>query len=362
MEELQLTLTPSRVDQRNHGIMLSNWRVGQTLNALVSDRMPSGGLLIKIGSQSFITSLDVPIQPGSRIKLEIQQIVPRLVLRLIDSDKVLGSSRTADSLINGALFNDGKGGLGNLNLLLKSLEAKFPSLSSSYGLSTSAIRGLLVNNFLVPGSVNASTVQAAFTLSGIFTEALWLSSRPGQGAQSSKTVLMILRQRITSALELGNLSSTERSALARLFSSVESAIASIAHQQIASIPQDDEKLKWTATLPLQQGEDLCEIDVDIERQSPRKDGGSPQWKLRLSLELQALGPVIVLIEMINDRLRIDFSVEESVNARMKEALPVLRNQLIKAGLQLDNLSSKAFESVSDDVAKMSGSSRLDISI
>jgi hypothetical protein len=104
LEELQLTLTPSRVDQRNHGIMLSNWRVGQTLNALVSDRMPSGGLLLKIGSQSFITSLDVPIQPGSRIKLEIQQIVPRLVLRLIDSDKVLGSSRTADSLINGALL------------------------------------------------------------------------------------------------------------------------------------------------------------------------------------------------------------------------------------------------------------------
>jgi hypothetical protein len=342
--------------------MLSNWRVGQTLNALVSDRMPSGGLLIKIGSQSFITSLDVPIQPGSRIKLEIQQIVPRLVLRLIDSDKVLGSSRTADSLINRALFNDGKGGLSNLNLLLKSLEAKFPSLSSSYGLSTSAIRGLLVNNFLVPGSVNASTVQAAFTLSGIFTEALWLSSRPGQGAQSSKTVLMILRQRITSALELGNLSSTERSALTRLFSSVESAIASIAYQQIASIPQEDEKLKWTATLPLQQEEDLCEIDVDIERQSPRKDGGSPQWKLRLSLELQALGPVVVLIEMINDRLRIDFSVGESVNARIKEALPTLRNQLIKAGLQLDNLSSKAFEPVSDDVAKMSGSSRLDISI
>ena len=75
-----------------------------------------------------------------------------------------------------------------------------------------------------------------------------------------------------------------------------------------------------------------------------------------------MGPVIVLIEMINDRLRIDFSVEESVNARIKEALPMLRNQLIKAGLQLDNLSSKAFESVSDDVAKMSGSSRLDISI
>ena len=362
MEELQLTLTPSRVDQRNHGIMLSNWRVGQTLNALVSDRMPSGGLLIKIGSQSFITSLDVPIQPGSRIKLEIQQIMPRLMLRLIDSDKVLGSSRAPASLINEPLFGDGKEGLGNVTRLLKSLDAKFPNLSSNYGLSASAFRGLLASNLLLLGSVNASTVQAAFTLSGIFTEALWLSSRPGQGAQSSKTVLMILRQRIISALDSGNLSSTERSALARLFGSVESAITSIAHQQIASIPQDDEKLKWTATLPMQQGEDLCEIDVEIERQSLKKEDALSQWKLRLSLELKALGPVIVLIEMINNRLRINFSVDESVNARMEEAFPLLKNQLIIAGFELDNLSSKVFQSLSDDVAKIAGRSRLDISI
>ena len=362
MEELQLTLTPSRVDQRNHGIMLSNWRVGQTLNALVSDRMPSGGLLLKIGSQSFVTSLDVPIQPGSRINLEIQQTVPTLILRLIDSDKVLRSSRTADSLINGTLFDDGKKGIGNLTRLLRSLDSKFPSLSSRYDLSASAFRGLLASNLLLPRSLSASTVQAAFALSGIFTEVLWLSSRPSQGAQSSKTVLMILRQRIISALDSGNLSSSERSALSHLFGSVESAIQSIAHQQIASIPQDDEKLKWTATLPMQQGEDVCEIDVEIERQSRKKEDESPQWKLRLSLELKALGPVIVLIEMINDRLRIDFSVDESVDARMKEALPLLRNQLIISGLEVDNLSSKVFKSLSDDIAKVSGSSRLDISI
>ena len=45
MEELQLTLTPARVDQRNFGLMLSNWRVGQVINALVVDRMPSGGIV-----------------------------------------------------------------------------------------------------------------------------------------------------------------------------------------------------------------------------------------------------------------------------------------------------------------------------
>ena len=52
MEELQLTLTPARVDQRNFGLMLSNWRVGQVINALVVDRMPSGGMLLSAGGVS----------------------------------------------------------------------------------------------------------------------------------------------------------------------------------------------------------------------------------------------------------------------------------------------------------------------
>jgi len=247
LEELQLTLTPSRVDQRNQGIMLSNWRVGQTLNALVSDRMPNGALILKVGSQTFVTSLDIPIQPGSQVKLEVQQIVPRLVLRLIDSDKVLGSSRTPDTLVNSAVFDVGKQSLSYLNRLLKNLEVNFPGLASSSGLSASGTRALLANSMLMPGGINADTVQQAFTLSGIFTEALWLSNRPVQGARSSKTVLMILRQRIITALESGNLSPSERSALARLFNGVESAITSIAHQQIASLPQDNDKLKWMAS-------------------------------------------------------------------------------------------------------------------
>ena len=70
MEELQLTLTPSRVDQRNFGVMLSNWRVGQVLNALVVERMPSGDVLLNVGGREFATPLDLPLQAGSRLQLE----------------------------------------------------------------------------------------------------------------------------------------------------------------------------------------------------------------------------------------------------------------------------------------------------
>ena len=55
------------------------------------------------------------------------------------------------------------------------------------------IKALLANNFLTPGSINANSLQTAMVLSGIFTEALWLSSRPLLGAQSTKTILMVLR-------------------------------------------------------------------------------------------------------------------------------------------------------------------------
>ena len=81
MEELQLTLTPSRVDQRNFGVMLSNWRVGQVLNALVVDRMPSGNVLLNVGGREFVTPLDLPVQAGSRLQLEVQQVQPQVTLR-----------------------------------------------------------------------------------------------------------------------------------------------------------------------------------------------------------------------------------------------------------------------------------------
>ena len=85
MEELQLVLTPSRVDQRNQGIMLANWRVGQTINALVRDRLPSGSLILTVGGHSFVSSTDIPVQPGDKIALEVKQIEPTLLFRLTSS-------------------------------------------------------------------------------------------------------------------------------------------------------------------------------------------------------------------------------------------------------------------------------------
>ena len=99
MEELQLTLTPARVDQRNFGVMLSNWRVGQVINALVVDRMPSGNVLLNAGGREFVTPLDLPVQPGNRLQLEVQQVTPQLILKLLAQTEKSGVSQTSELVL-----------------------------------------------------------------------------------------------------------------------------------------------------------------------------------------------------------------------------------------------------------------------
>ena len=347
LEELQLTLTPSRVDQRNTGIMLTNWRVGQVINALVSDRMPSGGILLKVGSQSFVTSRDIPAQPGARIQLEVQQVDPRLVLRLVNFLNPGAVPKVPDIHLNGTAFNYGKTEPSGLANLFKNLAIGFQGRSSSQAYSAAEMRSLLMSNFLKPGAINANSIQTAVLMSGIFTEALWLSARPSLGARSTKTILLLVKQRAGLALESSNLTSNERAALSSIVSNIESSITAITHQQISSLSQDAEKPKWLATLPLEFGEELIEIEVEIERRSSHQAPDSSAWRFRFSLALKSLGPVTVLIEMQNGRLSIDFRVTALNKERLEDSLSVLKDQLIASGLVLDHIGASVLKPESD---------------
>lgn len=347
MEELQLTLTPSRVDQRYQGLMLANWRVGQTINALVSDRMPSGEILLKVGSQSFVTSRDIPVQPGTRIQLEIQQTDPRLVLKLVSQIKADVAYNAPEIHLNGPPQNHDKRGVSGLASLLKNLATSLPKAPAGPISDALELRPLLMSNFLSPGALNAKSIQTALVLSGIFTEALWLSSKPFLGARSTKTILMLLKQRAVEALSSSNLTSDERRALTRIVSDIDFSVTTITHQQISSIPQDSERIRWLATLPLEFGEDIVEIEVEIERSSPQEDEESPGWRFGFFLTLKSLGLVRVSVEMKNDRLGVDFNVAELINERLNGSLHVLADRLIASGLQLDHVSSSVLKAESD---------------
>ena len=340
LEELQLTLTPSRLDQRNHGIMLANWRIGQTINALVSDRMPNGGVLLTVGGQSFVTARDIPVQPGARVMLEVQQLEPKLVLRLLPTP--ISSLNDTNNRVSSAGGVQGHHSTGQGLAQLMAALAAAPS--SSFGVAQLNLQDssrLLASNFLNAGNLTADGVRAAFILSGIFTEALWSSNRSTQAARSTKTTLLVIRESIASAMYRGGLTVEERTALSRLLGSIDSLIGSITNQQISSIPQDGAPPRWVSSLPLQWGEKLIEIEIDIQHQPGAKDEEPTRWQLSLRFELDALGAISVVIGMINNRLTIEIlSSDEKSTEFFVESMPTLKTQLVMAGLEVSRISAE----------------------
>ncbi|HCD56971.1 MAG TPA: hypothetical protein DEQ90_16220, partial [Halieaceae bacterium] len=79
VEEIQLALTAARTDQKNFGLWLKNWQVGQTLSALVSGQRPTGELVLRVGGLQITATADIPVQQGARLLLEVRQLQPQAV-------------------------------------------------------------------------------------------------------------------------------------------------------------------------------------------------------------------------------------------------------------------------------------------
>ncbi|MEM6604950.1 MAG: flagellar hook-length control protein FliK [Pseudomonadota bacterium] len=123
MEELQLALTTSRTDQRNFGLWISNWQVGQALNALVADRLPSGDLLLKVDGRTLTARSDVAAQPGARLQLEVKQLDPLPTLRVLTSLSNGARSGTPTGTLQILSPTDGPVSTGRLQLVGSNLPA-----------------------------------------------------------------------------------------------------------------------------------------------------------------------------------------------------------------------------------------------
>ena len=85
MEELQLALTAARVEQKNFGLWLKSWQVGQVLQALVTDKFPSGQLVLRVAGQQITATADIPVQKGAVLTLEVNRLTPTPTLKIIDA-------------------------------------------------------------------------------------------------------------------------------------------------------------------------------------------------------------------------------------------------------------------------------------
>lgn len=372
MEELQLTLTPSRVDQRNFGVMLSNWRVGQVLNALVVDRMPSGNVLLNVGGREFVTPLDLPVQAGSRLQLEVQQVQPQVTLKVLSQVRDTPPSQltqattqsSQQSLVSNttAFSVDAKPRpLSSLMVALSSLSAQ-PALRPLIS-QTPALANLisaLSTHSLQANAMSASSLAAVVGRLGLFNETNLATGRTNRASGSSKTHLAQL-QKLIRELPSANLNAEARAALSTVSDLTNAALANLTQQQLISMPQDTGSQRWCFGIPIAYEGSFVDLNMVVERDEKSADLNSAEaiWRVDLSLSLPEIGPLRVLIAMKGRELSVVFHSDSSqVRSLADLSFGQLKERMILSDFRVKSITSQAMTEKStapiDPAASSSG--------
>ena len=359
MEELQLTLTPSRVDQRNFGVMLSNWRVGQVLNALVVDRMPSGNVLLNVGGREFVTPLDLPVQAGSRLQLEVQQVQPQVTLKVLTSAREGTPSQltqpitqvSQQSLLSSstAFSVDAKPSpLSSLLVALATPSAQ-PALRAliSQAPALASLISALFSQSLQATALSGGAIAAAVGRSGLFNEANLAMDRSGRASSSSKTQLAQL-QKLIGELPTTNLNAEARASLSTLSDLTNAALANLTQQQLISMPQDTGSQRWCFGIPLAYEGSLVDLDMVIERDEKNGESSSAEalWRVDLSLSLPEIGPIRVLVTMRGREVSVVFNSDSSqVRGLVDASFGQLKERMILNDFRVTSITAQAMTEV-----------------
>ena len=363
MEELQLTLTPARVDQRNFGVMLSNWRVGQVINAMVVDRMPSGNLLLNVGGREFVTPMDLPVRPGNRLQLEVQQVAPQLVLKVLTGAEKSAAAQfgepaaRASTLGMGSMNSQAIGQTTTVTTLLSSLASQ-PGLRAavSQNPAMTTLLSTLTSQALQPTTLSAGALSQAVAQSGLFHEANLLASRSGSIRTSAKTQLIQLQRALTDTIS-SNVAADTRAALSSVSDLTNAALANLTQQQLISMPQDNGGQRWVFSLPLEWAGSFTELAMTVEREPPEAglSDGKQRWRINLNIELPEMGRLVAMVSLAGSELSVVFrSDSPEVRGTFERSLADLRERMIVSDFRVKELSTATLEEPSATGSQTSG--------
>jgi hypothetical protein len=346
MEDLQLALTPARVDQKNFGLWLKNWQVGQVLQALVTDKRPSGELVLRVGAQQITATSDIPIQKGARLMLEVTGLTPTPSLKVINAP-IAGNlsgleSRTVPlATLSGHLqvLMPRQGRVERpLNTLLGFSENT--RLLSLLGLKEGFLERLTTSLIQFRSLSDAKELRKAMGESGLFFESKLLQ-RGGVGIQDDvKVLLMKLLAQVKPALSrqasvaASARYATEQAVLLNLKRELEGAMATITLNQLASNQHGEVGgAVWLFDVPFQLQEKLYSLSLRIERDGRQAQGEDDDeeknWNIVLSINLPQLGKIEAELFLRGSKVSVVMYSEQDDTAKM------IANQLdsLKLGLQ-----------------------------
>lgn len=355
MEELQISLTPARVEQKNFGLWLRTPQVGQVLNAVVADRLPSGEMVLKVGAERVTASTDIPLQPGARLLLEVKQVQPSVTFRLLNHApppnvamaEALSEATRAHRQISAT--PSGRGGIPQLLALLGGGQS---GALSAAGIDRTVVRQLQANVLNAPQLTNPEALMRAVLTNGTFHERLLATGHPDLmriAASDLKGQLLKMMAKVSSAAdEEGEHSAGDGAgveALALLRSALDKNLQAVSQNQLASLPAEDNQLsqQWLFDIPFRLGDSLHNLDLELS-----KDEGSAgsqdetdgmTWRAKLNLDLPGLGATEITLKLIASQLSIHVvSTQRSTLEMFLQAKPGLDAGLESRGLELHRLS------------------------
>jgi hypothetical protein len=341
VEELQLTLTPSRVDQRNFGIMLANWRVGQVLNALVVNTQPNGSILLSVGGKQFVATTDIPVQPGTQLKLEVKQMGQDFVLRQVDAQPAAqpdASARLTPATTQGSAST-------SMASLLSQLSAVAGRLGSA---ELSGVARDLLGRALKGEQISPDGLKRALQTSGVFTEARLAAGQGGAAATSAKASLSTLQQMALALAEGMDPESPEFARLLALSERAGAALNGIVNQQLASVPPDDGPPRWVVSIPVELKGQYHDVRMVVERDTTSEDDAEGQgaWRVTVHVDLPNLGGVDVTVTLRGERVNVGFRCDRPQTSQwLGRSVNQLAQRLDRQELVIDRIET---EVVSDD--------------
>ena len=140
---------------------------------------------------------------------------------------------------------------------------------------------------------------------------------------------------------------TTLDALQELLRQTESALARIQSQQLNSANNTDpQRTNLLFELPIrsQDGMDMFQFRIHRDAGEQHQDGSEAPWSVSLAFELERLGPVRVLITILNEHVSVTFWAEAAATQQLfREHMSALQSNLTDAGLSIGRLSCQAGE-------------------
>lgn len=348
MEELQLALTAARVEQKNFGLWLKSWQVGQVLQALVTDKAPSGQMVLRVGGHQITATADIPVQKGAVLMLEVSTLTPTPTLKIINGPQVAASQ--VDPLSGRLqLLLPQQGGVADpfATLMNSALGANILSL---LGVKGDVLERLLKHLNRPVELTDPKQLKEAFRQSGMFLESqlLQMSVLGGQLAPGDmKAELLRLLHRVNRRLDKLRDSHADESELAPLITlqqELEGAVASITLSQLAaSQSSDTDKTTWTFDIPIRFKESIESLSLSVTRENRQAELNreSQEWKAYFSVTLPKLGLVEAELFLRGQKVSVViFSEDPQTSELMGGQLDHLKVGLESRGLDVSVLHSR----------------------